>query len=125
MAKTQNRKNVTLTEEREAAVLEQIRPTKPISASLMKQIERVHEINEILAPYKAEIEEIRAKAFKEMDNKGVDVLTRKGVPIVSRDMVNGEEWDKDAIKQNYPEIVMKFVHEKVSFRINWKKRVKF
>lgn len=120
MTKTKIAKNVTLAEEREAAKAEEKRPTKPISAAGLKRVQRVHELKEIMAPYLAEIEEHKGVIFKEMDKKGVDVLTRKGVEIVSRDEVNGEEWDKKSIKAKFPEIVVEFVREKVSYRVNWK-----
>lgn len=120
MARTKSAKNVTLAEERAAALLEQKRPTKPISAAGLKRVQRVHELKELMAPYLAEIEEHKAVIFKEMDKKEVDVLTRKGVEIVSRDMVTGEQWDRDGIKKTFPEVVVQFVVEKVSYRVNWK-----
>lgn len=120
MARTKSAKNVTLAEERAAALLEQKRPTKPISAAGLKRVQRVHELKELMAPYLAEIEEHKAVIYKEMDKKEVDVLTRRGVEIVSRDLVNGEEWDKKGLKSKFPEIVVEFVVEKISYRINWK-----
>jgi hypothetical protein len=120
MARSKSAKNVTLSEERAAALLEQKRPTKPISAAGLKRVQRVHELKELMAPYLAEIEEHKAVIFKEMDKKEVDVLTRKGVEIVSRDMVTGEQWDRDGIKKTFPEVVVQFVVEKVSYRVNWK-----
>jgi hypothetical protein len=120
MARSKNTKNVTLAEEQAAAILEQKRPTKPISAAGLKRVQRVHELKELMAPYLAEIEEHKAVIYKEMDKKEVDVLTRKGVEIVSRDLVNGEEWDKKGLKSKFPEIVVEFVVEKISYRVNWK-----
>ncbi len=120
MVKTKIAKNVTLAEEKAAAILEQKRPTKPISAAGLKRVQRVHELKELMAPYLAEIEEHKAVIYKEMDKKEVDVLTRKGVEIVSRDLVQGEEWDKKGLKQTFPEIVVQFVIEKISYRVNWK-----
>jgi len=118
-------KNVTLSEEREAAKAEQKRPTAPISSSGLKKVQRVHELKELMAPYLAEIEMIKGDIFKEMDKRGVDVLTRKGVEIVSRDKVEGEEWDKKSLKAKFPEIVVQFVVEKISYRVNWKNHVSF
>lgn len=118
--KTKIAKNVTLAEEAAAQKAEQKRETKPISPARLKDVQRVHQIKEIMAPYEAEIAEIKARVFKEMDNKGVDVLTRKGVEIVSRDRVEGEAWDRDSIRQNFPEVVVKYVVEKISWRVNWK-----
>lgn len=120
MAKTKNTANVTLAEEKAAAKAEQKRETKPISAAGLKRVQRVHEIKELMAPYLAEIELHKGAIYKEMDNKGVDVLTRKGVEIVSRDRVEGEEWDKKSIKDMFPEVVVQFVSEKITYRINWK-----
>jgi hypothetical protein len=120
MVKSKSSQNVTLAEEKAAALLEQKRPTKPISAAGLKRVQRVHELKELMAPYLAEIEEHKAVIFKEMDKKDVDVLTRKGVEIVSRDLVQGETWDRDGIKKTFPEVVVQFVVEKVSYRVNWK-----
>lgn len=118
--KTKIAKNVTLAEEAAAVKAEQKRETKPISVGGLKKVQRVHELKEQMAPLLAEIEEIKGQIYKEMDNKGVDVLTRKGVEIVSRDRVEGEAWDRDSIRQNFPEVVVKYVVEKISFRVNWK-----
>ncbi len=119
-AKTKAPKNVTLAEEAAAAKAEQKRPTAPISPARLKDVQRVHELKEEMAPKLAEIDEIKARVFKEMNNKGVDVLTRKGVEIVSRDKVEGEEWDKKSLKEKFPEIVLTFIIEKISYRVNWK-----
>lgn len=122
MARTKNKvaQHVTLAEEKAAAILEQKRPTAPISAAGLKKVQRVHELKELMAPYLAEIDKIKGEIFIEMDKRGVDVLTRKNVEIVSRDLVEGEQWDKKGIAQKFPEIVVQFVVEKVSFRVNWK-----
>lgn len=122
MARTKNKvaQHVTLAEEQAAAVLEQKRTTAPISAAGLKKVQRVHELKEEMAPKLAEIEKIKGEIFIEMNKRGVDVLTRKGVEIVSRDLVEGEQWDKKGIAQKFPEIVVQFVVEKVSFRVNWK-----
>lgn len=119
-AKTKAPKNVTLAEEAAAAKAEQKRETKPISVAGLKKVQRVHELKELMAPYQAEIEQIKGEIFKEMDNKGVDVLTRKGVEIVSRDRVEGEKWDKKGIAEKFPEIVVSFVVDVISYRVNWK-----
>lgn len=124
MAKTKNAQNVTLSEEKAAALLEQKRDTKPISAAGLKRVQRVHELKELMAPYLAEIEEHKGVIYKEMDKKGVDVLTRRGVEVVSRDMVEGEKWDKknikESLKEKFPEVLVQFVVETVTYRINWK-----
>jgi hypothetical protein len=120
MAKTKIAKNVTLAEEKAAALLEQKRPTKPISAAGLKRVQRVHEIKEIMAPYLAEIEEHKVAIFKEMDKKGVDELTRKNVSVVSRDMQTREDLNKNDLKAQFPEIAVQFIVEKIIYRINWK-----
>lgn len=120
MAKNKNTANVTLAEEQAAAKAEQKRETAPISVSGLKKVQRVHELKELMAPYQAEIEKIKGEIFVEMDKRGVDVLTRKGVEIVSRDRVEGEEWDKKSIKDMFPEVVVQFVREKITYRVNWK-----
>lgn len=112
--------NVTLAEEAAAALLEQARETKPISAAGLKRVQRVHELKEQMAPLLAEIEEHKGVIFKEMDKKGVNVLTRRGVEIVSRDEVTQENLDKKAFKAQFPEIAVQFIVEKVIFRVNWK-----
>lgn len=120
MAKTKAAKNVTLAEEKAAALLEQKRPTKPISAAGLKRVQRVHEIKEIMAPYLAEIEEHKVAIFKEMDKKGVDELTRKNVSVVSRDMQTREDLNKNDLKAAFPEIAVQFIVERIIYRINWK-----
>jgi hypothetical protein len=55
-----------------------------------------------------------------MDNKGVDVLTRKGVEVVSRDMVTQENMDKNGLKTHFPEIAVQFIVERIIYRVNWK-----
>ena len=50
MIKNKSTKSVSLQEEKEAAKLEQKRETKPISASGLKKVQRVHEIKQLMAP---------------------------------------------------------------------------
>lgn len=122
MAKNNNLAPVSLSEERDALLEEQTRPTKPISASGIKKVARVHELKELMSPYLAEIEEIKGAIFKEMDNKGVDVLTRKGVEVVSRDKSTLENLDKNGLKASFPEIAIQFIVTKIVYRVNWKNR---
>ncbi len=119
-AKTKIAQHVTLAEEKAAVLAEQKRPTAPISPSGLKKVQRVHELKELMAPYLAEIDMIKGDIFKEMDKRGVDVLTRKGVEIVSRDEVTQENLDKKSLKIKYPEIALEFIVEKIIFRVNWK-----
>lgn len=120
MAKTKIGKHVSLAEEKAAAILEQKRPTKPISAAGLKRVQRVHELKEIMAPMLAEIEDHKGAIFKEMDKKGVDELTRKGVSVVSRDMQTREDLNKSDLKAQFPEIAVQFIVEKIIYRVNWK-----
>lgn len=114
-------KATTLTEEREAALQEKsLKKTKPISASLLKKVQRVHELKKIMAPLLAEIEQIKVDAFKEMDNKGVDILTRKGVPVVSRDDSTSTSTDTKGLLHDYPEIAGLYIKKVPIKKINWK-----
>ena len=117
---TKKAKNISVAEEKAAAALEQTRESAPISVSGLKKVQRVHELKEQMAPMLAEIEKIKGDIYGEMDKRGVDVLTRKGVEVVSRDRVEGEEWDKKSLKNKFPEIVVQFVVEKITYRVNWK-----
>jgi hypothetical protein len=119
-AKAKGTKPVSLSEEKAAALLEQKRPSKPISASGLKKVQEVHQLKEEMAPKLARIEQIRSELFTEMDNKGVDVLTRKGVEVVSRDMVTQENMDKNGLKTHFPEIAVQFIVERIIYRVNWK-----
>lgn len=122
MAKNKNLTSVTLSEEQAAALLEQARESATISPSGLKRVNRVHEIKAILAPFEAEIEEHKAAIFKEMDKKGVNVLkNRKGVEVVSRDEMTQEQWDRDGLRAEFPEVIAAFVVQITRFRINWKK----
>lgn len=110
------------------AAVEQEKPvgakaTKPVSASLFKKIQRVHELKRLMAPMLAEIEEIKGSAFKEMDNKNVNILTRKGVEVVSRDTANSRSTNMDALFKDYPEIYSSYVTTKEIKKINWKNPV--
>lgn len=116
-------KPVSLAEEAAAAKLEQIRDSKPISASLYKDVQRVHELKKIMRPMLAEIERIKAKAIKEMVNKGVDELTRKGIPVVSWDDSSSTTVDIKDIKATFPEIAAMYIHTNPIKSINWKKPI--
>jgi hypothetical protein len=115
---------VSLKEEREAAEIEKKRPTAPISAANYKRVQRVHELKEIMAPYLAEIEEIKGKVFSEMDKKGVDVLTRRNVEVVSRDEATSVSTDAKGLEQDFPEIAGLYIKRKKTYRVNWKNRTK-
>lgn len=114
-------KPVSLAEEKAAAKLEQLKDTKPISAALYKDVQHVHELKKQLRPILAEIERVKQKAIKEMMNKGVDVLTRKGVEVVSWDDTTSTSVDTEDIESLFPEIAALYVHHNPTKKINWKK----
>lgn len=119
--KSKHAKPVTIQEEIDAAKLEIIRPTKPISAGGMKRVNRAHELKRMLAPLEAELEVLKGEILREMDNKGVDVMTRKGIPVVSRDKAVRQDVPKDVLLEKYPEIAAEIIVTKTTYRINWKK----
>lgn len=114
-------KATTMAEIKEAAEQEKpLRASKPISASLLKKVQRVHELKRHMAPMLAEIDQIKADVFKEMDNKGVDLLTRRGVEIVSRDDSTSTSTDSKGLMSDYPEIAALYISTKPIKKINWK-----
>lgn len=120
MTTTTNTKPVSLKEEAEAAQLEQPRPAKPITPTNFKKVQRVHALKALIAPHLAEIEKIKADIFAEMDKKGVDVLTRKGVECVSRDDFESVTADAKSLEKEFPEIAALYVKHKHGKRVNWK-----
>ena len=124
MSKIRNPKPTSLQEELEAAQLE--RPSRAISVSRFLKVQRVHIINSLLKPLETEKEGIKAEVFAEMDKKGVDVLTRKGVEVVSRDTFTGSEFDVTAFKKDHPALYRQYTKKKSpSKRINWKTPLTF
>jgi hypothetical protein len=121
MTTTANTKPVSLKEEKEAAKEEQKRPSKPITPSNWKRVQRVHELKRLIAPLLAEIEENKAFVVKEMERKGVKVLTRNGVEVVSMDEYDSVKTDSKDLERDYPEIAAIYVHHSERERINWKK----
>ena len=114
----------SLAEEAAARKLEEKRPTKPISVSGLHKVQKVHHNNERIKQLKAENEVVKVDIFKEMDNKHVDVLTRKGIEVVSRDDCNLDayEFDVDQFKNDYPNLYKQYLKKKTPYkRINWKK----
>jgi hypothetical protein len=116
-------KPTTLAEEQAAVEAERVRPSKPISPSGYKLVEEIHDINEFLAPYLARKDEIKAKVGAEMSRKGVDVLTRAGVEVVSRDEYESTKSDIKGLEKTFPEIAAQFIKHGTAYRFNWKKRV--
>lgn len=117
-------KPTSLAEEKAAAELEKKRPTKPISVSGLHKVQKVHHNNEKIKELKADNDQVKVEIYREMDNKGVDVLTRKGVEIVSRDdcNVDSTEFDEDRFKNDYPNLYKQYLKKKTPYkRVNWKK----
>lgn len=111
----------TLAEEKAAAKAEEARPTANITPSIFKRVNRVHELKAKKDEIDAEIELHKSFVYKLMNLKGVDVLVKRGVEIVSRDpfttvTVNWKDLEKD-----YPEIAKLYVKKTKSKRVNWKK----
>lgn len=121
MTTTANTQPVSLKEEQEAAQLE--RPSKPITPTNFKKVQRVHALKALIAPHLAEIERIKADVFAEMDKKGVDVLTRKGVECVSRDDFEQVRADAKSLEKEFPEIAALYVKHVHGKRVNWKNPV--
>jgi predicted phage-related endonuclease len=121
-------KNVTLAEEKAAAKAEEKRPTKPISSHNFARWQHAHAIKEQIKPLEAQLKLIQGHIYSEMDNKGVDVLTRKGVEIVSRDEVTGaDQFDMERFKKEHPNLYRKYYLGRKAnyFRINWKTLIRF
>lgn len=123
-----NTKNVTLAEEKAAAKAEEKRPTRAISHHNFQRWQRAHQIKEQIKPLESELKVIQGHIYSEMDNKGVDVLTRKGVEVVSRDEVTGaDQFDMDRFKKDHPNLYRKYyLGKKPNYkRINWKTLIRF
>jgi phosphohistidine swiveling domain-containing protein len=115
---------VSLKEEKEAAELEKKRPTAAISTATFKRVQRVHELKEAMAPLLAEMEDHKIHVFKEMDKKGVDVLTRRNMEVVSRDETTSTSTDVKGLEHDFPEIAGLYIKKKKTYRVNWKNPVK-
>lgn len=127
-ARTNDMKPVSLAEEKAAAKEEQKRPTRAISHHNFLRWQHAHQIKEQIKPLEAELKVIQAHIYSEMDNKGVDVLTRKGVEVVSRDEVTGaDQFDMPRFKLEHPMLYRKYyLGKKANYkRINWKTFIRF
>lgn len=111
----------SLAEERAAAKAEEKRPSKPITPTNWARIKEVHKLKAEIAEREAKIAGIKVEVYKEMDRKDVDVLTRNGVEVVSRDKYDNVQFDRVDFEKDYPEIAGIYVHHKDSYRVNWKK----
>lgn len=121
MATKTNTKPVSLKEEKAAAKAEEKRPSKPITPTNWKRVQRVHELKRLMAPMLAEIKEHQLKVETEMERKGVKVLTRNGVEVVSLDEYDSVTVDRKDLENDFPEITAIYVHHTSKERINWKK----
>lgn len=123
MAKTKakNDKHVSRQEEAEAALAEIVKESRPISVSGLKKVNRVHELKMRLAPLEAEIRMLQGEIVTEMENKGVDILTRKGIPVVSRDETTRRSVNYELLETKYPDAAEECLNTTTGYRMNWKK----
>lgn len=111
----------TLAEEKAAAKAEEPRPTAVITPAIFKRVNRVHELKREKDRIEAEIKLHQGFVYKLMDLKGVDVLIKRGVEIVSRDPFTTVTTDYKSLEKDYPEIAAKYITRTKSKRVNWKK----
>lgn len=111
----------TLAEEKAAAKAEEKRPTANITPTVFKRVNRVHELKAKKEEIEAEIELHKSFVYKLMNLKGVDVLVKRGVEIVSRDPFTTVTVNWKGLEKDYPEIAKLYVTKSKSKRINWKK----
>ena len=111
----------TLAEEKAAAKAEEARPTANITPTVFKRVNRVHELKAKKEEIEAEIELHKSFVYKLMNLKGVDVLVKRGVEIVSRDPFTTVTCNWKALEKDYPEIAKLYVTKTKSKRVNWKK----
>lgn len=111
----------TLAEEMAAAKAEEKRPTAPITPANFKRVNRVHELKAKRDEIEVEIKLHQSFVYKEMDRKGVDVLTKRGVEVVSRDPFTTVTVDHKALERDYPEIAKLYIKKTKGKRVNWKK----
>lgn len=116
------KKNVTLAEEKAAALQEDARQHSPITPTNFKNLQRVHELQAQISAMNAEIEGYKAAIYAEMDRKGVDVLTRQGVIVVDRKEMDGRRSiDFKTFLAIAPDVVKKVVtYGDRFFQINWR-----
>lgn len=118
---TKQVKPTTLGEEKAAAKAEEARPTANITPANFKRVNRVHELKATKDEIDVEIKLHQTFIYKEMDRKGVDVLTKRGVEVVSRDDYTTVTVDWRKLEADYPEIAAKYITKKKNKRVNWKK----
>lgn len=123
MIKATKEKPVSLEEEKAAALQEQERPTKPITPTGLKLLIRRAKNATQIKVLENENEETKVAVIKIMDKHGVDVLTYKGVPVVSRDDFNKDSYafDEKSFAKDHPKLYKKYQTKKpVTKRMSWK-----
>lgn len=111
----------TLAEEKAAAKAEEKRPTAAITPANFKRVNRVHELKGKKEEIDVEIKLHQSFIYKEMDRKGVDVLTKRNVEVVSRDTYTTVTVNWKDLEKDYPEIAAMYVTKNTNKRVNWKK----
>lgn len=128
MIKTKNAKNVSIKEEIEAAKLEQERPSRPMSSHNFTRWVQAHTIRNEISILEERLKGLQKHLYKELDNSGVDVLTRRGIVIFSRDWVDGNhDFDLEGLAKDHPDIFAQYYRgRKPKYpRVNWKKFIQF
>ncbi len=111
----------TLAEEKAAAKAEEKRPTATITPANFKRVNRVHELKAKRDEIEVEIKLHQSFVYKEMDRKGVDVLIKRGVEIVSRDPFTTVTVNWKQLEKDYPEVAHLYITKNTNKRVNWKK----
>lgn len=111
----------TLAEEKAAAKAEEKRPTANITPAIFKRVNRVHELKAKRDEIEVEIKLHQSFVYKLMNLKGVDVLVKRGVEIVSRDPYTTVSVDWKRLEKDYPEVAHLYITKTKSKRVNWKK----
>jgi hypothetical protein len=111
----------TLAEEKAAAKAEEKRPTAAITPANFKRVNRVHELKAKKEEIEVEIDLHKSFIYKEMDRKGVDVLTKRNVEVVSRDVFTTVTVNWKQLEKDFPEVAHLYITKNTNKRINWKK----
>lgn len=95
--------------------------TAPISKGGLELVNRINELNALMAPFKKEIEASKALLDEEMNEKEVNQLTYQDVLKVQKTKVNKKVNDMEGIISAYPEVVGTYVTEEMGTRLEVKK----
>lgn len=94
----------------------------------MEKVHKAHRLQEILKErteknkrIKEEIEKIREELFRELDEKGTNILKENGKTIFSRSHCTVKSIDTSRLIKENPELAMKYQVSKKTWRANWKK----